>query len=136
MKDLMIVIVEDDAKISELIKFNLNNEGYETRCFPCGESMLSSLPDVRSASLFIIDVMLPGINGFEILQKLKSDPNFALVPSMLLTGRSSESDKLLGFMIGADDYLTKPFSIRELMARFEAILRRQGLMAGNQFKYK
>jgi len=124
-----IIIVEDDAVIAELIEFNLQNDGYDTRSFRDGPAMLDALPDLKPVSLFVLDIMLPGMDGFEICRLLKSDPDLEPIPVLMLTARSAESDKVRGLMIGADDYLTKPFGVREFLARIEALLRRYGKMA-------
>jgi DNA-binding response OmpR family regulator len=124
MSDPFIVVVEDDATIAELIEFNLHNDGYNTRSFGDGPSMLKALPELPAVSLFVLDIMLPGLDGFEILKRLKQNPATEAVPVLMLTARSTESDKVRGLSTGADDYLTKPFGIREFLARVEALLRR------------
>lgn len=126
MHDPRIIIVEDDAVIAELIEFNLQNDGYETRSFRDGPSMLAALPQLLPISLIILDIMLPGPDGFEICRLLKEDPKVESIPVLMLTARSTESDKVRGLMIGADDYLTKPFGVREFLARVEALIRRYG----------
>ena len=126
MNESRIVIVEDDAMIAELIEFNLQNDGYDTRSFGDGPGMLAALPQLMPVALFILDVMLPGPDGFEILKQIKSNPDLELIPVLMLTARSSESDKVKGLTIGADDYQTKPFGIREFLARVNALLRRYG----------
>ncbi len=126
MRDPLIVLVEDDATIAELIEFNLQNDGYQTRRFADGASMLAVLPQLMPVSLFILDVMLPGLDGFEICKILKDSPDLEWIPVIMLTARNAETDKIRGLMIGADDYIAKPFSIREFLARVEALLRRYG----------
>lgn len=126
MYDPLIVIVEDDATIAELIEFNLQNDGYQTRRFPDGPSMFAVLPQLAPISLFVLDVMLPGPDGFEICKTLKSNPELEPIPVIMLTARNAERDKVNGLMIGADDYIAKPFSVREFLARVEALLRRYG----------
>lgn len=126
MYDPLIVIVEDDATIAELIEFNLQNDGYQTRRFPDGPSMFAVLPQLVPVSLILLDVMLPGPDGFEICKTLKSHPDLELIPVIMLTARNAERDKVNGLLIGADDYIAKPFSVRELLARVEALLRRYG----------
>lgn len=129
MHEPRIIIVEDDAVIAELIEFNLQNDGYDTRSFRDGPAMLAALPELNPVSLFVLDIMLPGMDGFEICRLLKSDPQLEPIPVLMLTARSAESDKVRGLMIGADDYLTKPFGVREFLARIEALLRRYGKTA-------
>lgn len=124
MQDPRIIIVEDDALIAELIEFNLQNDGHATASFRDGPSMLAALPGLMPVSLFILDIMLPGPDGFEICRLLKNDPVLEPIPVLMLTARSAESDKVRGLMIGADDYLTKPFGVREFLARVEVLLRR------------
>lgn len=120
----LIVIVEDDAIIAELLAFNLENEGYATERFADGSRLMSSLQNLENIDLFILDIMLPGRDGFEICADLKKMARFADVPVLMLTARATESDKVRGLKIGADDYLVKPFGMRELMARVQALLRR------------
>lgn len=126
MYQLNIVIVEDDPRIGELLKFNLQNNDYEPHLFEDGLSMLGELPQLMPVSLFILDIMLPGIDGFEICRRLKGNPDTEAIPVLMLSARGTESDRIRGLTIGADDYMTKPFGIRELLARVEALLRRYG----------
>lgn len=120
----LIVLVEDDAVIAELLEFNLQNEGYATRSFRDGPAMFAALPGLGPVALFILDIMLPGMDGFEICASLKKDPAFEWLPVLMLTARSTEFDKVRGLETGADDYLTKPFGMREFMARVQALIRR------------
>ena len=133
MFDLQIVIVEDDPIIAELIAFNLQNEGYSTLVFNEGQSMIDALPQLGQVSLFMLDIMLPGQDGFEICKILKSNPNFDLTPVIFLTARGSETDKVRGLTIGADDYIVKPFRIREFLARVDALLRRYGKIISHEY---
>jgi two-component system alkaline phosphatase synthesis response regulator PhoP len=126
MYDLRIVIVEDDPVIAELLKFNLENDGFIAFVFDNGQSMINALPQLAPVSLFILDIMLPGMDGFEICRLLKNDSRLDSVPVIFLTARGTEADKVRGLVIGADDYIVKPFSIREFLARVEALLRRYG----------
>lgn len=120
----LVVLVEDDAVIAELLAFNLQNEGYRTRSFRDGQSLLGTMPGLGAIALFILDIMLPGMDGFEICAQLKRDPNYEWLPVLMLTARSTESDKVRGLEIGADDYLVKPFGMREFLARVQALIRR------------
>jgi two-component system response regulator MtrA len=115
-----ILIVEDDAKIAELVAKNLTAIGLECRC--CGDGSLA-LREVREfePDLVILDIMLPGMDGLEIARRLRQKSK---LPILMLTARASEGDLVLGFEVGADDYLSKPFSTRELVARVRALLRR------------
>ena len=118
-----IIIVEDDEDIADTIRYNLEREGYSVRTAPTGETGLDLILG-NPPNLVLLDVNLPKMNGFELCRLLRSEPRTARLPILMLTARNSESDKVLGLRLGADDYLTKPFSIRELAARVEAILRR------------
>ena len=126
MFDVRIIVVEDDPLIAELIEFSLQNDGYEVFVFTEGQSMLNALPQLIPVSLFVLDIMLPGMDGFEISLILKNDTQFEVIPIIFLSARGTESDKVRGLTIGADDYMVKPFSIREFLARVEALLRRYG----------
>ena len=118
-----IIVVEDDEDIADTIRYNLEREGYMVRTAPTGETGLDLILG-SPPNLVLLDVNLPKMNGFELCRLLRSEPKTAKLPILMLTARNSESDKVLGLRLGADDYLTKPFSIRELAARVEAILRR------------
>jgi two-component system phosphate regulon response regulator PhoB len=122
MKD-KILIVDDETDINELISFNLEKEGYRTSTATSGEEALSILKK-ESFDLLLLDLMLPGIDGFDLCRIIKSDAKFDL-PIIMLTARSTEIDKVAGLEIGADYYITKPFSIRELLAVVKVILRRK-----------
>lgn len=118
-----ILVVDDEAHILELIRFNLESAGYRVELAEDGEAALKfcqqQVPD-----LIILDIMLPGIDGLEVCKRLRISNATAKVPIIMLTAKGEEIDKVVGLEIGADDYITKPFSIRELMARVKAILRR------------
>jgi two-component system alkaline phosphatase synthesis response regulator PhoP len=118
-----IVIVEDDEDIADSIRYNLEREGYSLRLAKSGEDALGLILD-RLPNLIILDLNLPNMNGFELCRRLRSERSTARVPILMLTARSDEADKVLGLNLGADDYITKPFSMRELMARVNAALRR------------
>ena len=124
IKKSLIILVEDDAVIAELIEYNLTSEGFEVKSFKNGMNMLEALPDINGVCLFILDLMLPGMDGFEICRKIKETRKYPLVPIVMLTARGTESDKVKGLEAGADDYITKPFGIRELLARIHAHVRR------------
>ena len=118
-----ILIVEDERDISEMIEYNLQKEGYETICVSSGEEAVQAAKK-KNPDLVILDIMLPGIDGFETCKKLKSSEITSPIPIIMLTAKSREADKVVGLEIGADDYMTKPFSPRELTARIKAVLRR------------
>jgi DNA-binding response OmpR family regulator len=125
----LIYIIEDDAVIAELLEYNLHNEGFAAKRFPDGGSFFRQAGQLDVPDLFILDLMLPGIDGYEICRRLRVQARYSLVPILILTARGSESDKVLGLETGADDYLTKPFGMRELMARVRALLRRYRKLA-------
>lgn len=118
-----ILIIEDDDHIIELLKFNVENNGYEVSVAMDGHEGLNKaineLPD-----LILLDLMLPGIDGIDICNKLKNKDRTKDIPIIMLTAKGHETDKILGLEIGADDYMTKPFSVRELMTRIKVVFRR------------
>ena len=118
-----VLIIDDEEHIVELIKYNLESSGYKTYEAYNGIDGLKiarkELPD-----LILLDLMLPGIDGLEVCKRLRADDKLKQVPIIMLTAKSEEIDKILGLELGADDYITKPFSIRELNARIKAVLRR------------
>ncbi|RLD97228.1 MAG: DNA-binding response regulator [Aquificota bacterium] len=120
-----IAIVEDERDIAELVAFHLEREGFNTIIFQDGDSFLAYI-ERNICDFLVLDLMLPSVNGLEILKTLRSREATAHLPVLILTARSSETDRVLGLELGADDYLVKPFSPRELVARVKAILRRQG----------
>jgi two-component system phosphate regulon response regulator PhoB len=118
-----ILIVEDEAAIQELIIYNLQQAGYETVCADNAEKAMAIINEVLPA-LILLDWMLPGMSGVEFARVLRREDRTRLIPIIMLTARTQESDKVTGLEMGADDYMTKPFSPRELIARINAILRR------------
>jgi len=118
-----IMIVEDDADIADSIRYNLEREGYRARLASTGEHALSLIIE-QPPNLIILDLNLPHMNGFELCRRLRAEAATSRVPILMLTARANEADKVLGLNMGADDYVTKPFSMRELMARVNAALRR------------
>jgi len=115
-----IMAVDDELNILELVKLYLSREGYQIETATTGSDALSRFPQINP-DLIILDLMLPDIDGFEICRKIRAKSN---VPILMLTARKEDVDKIIGLEIGADDYLTKPFNPRELIARVRAILRR------------
>ena len=119
-----IVIVDDEKDILELLRFNLEKIGYRTSCLLDGESAIreirNSIPD-----LILLDLMLPGVGGLDICRILKNSDQTSDIPILMITAKSEDSDIVEGFKIGADDYVTKPFSIKVLIARVNALLRRK-----------
>ena len=124
MKKKKILIVEDDTDIASTLSYNLREEGYHARMVTNGKD---AIPEVKSfrPNLVLLDIMLPGMDGFEICKHLKADPKTAAIPVIMLTVKSNDVDVVLGLELGADDYVTKPFSIRVLLARIKKILTRE-----------
>ncbi len=118
-----VMVIEDEREIRDLIRYNLERAGFRVLPAPEGEEGLRQAFAVRPDAL-VLDLMLPGRSGLEVLRELRAEPATRDLPVLVLTARSAEMDKLLGFEHGADDYLTKPFSPRELVARLKALLRR------------
>jgi phosphate regulon transcriptional regulator PhoB len=123
-----ILAIDDEKDLIELIRYNLEKEGFQVLAAIDGETglymALQEKPD-----LVLVDLMLPGIDGLEVCRRLRSDSRTAAIPLIMLTAKSAESDRIVGLELGADDYVTKPFSTRELIARIRALLRRT---AGHQ----
>jgi len=117
-----IYVIEDDKHIQELIKYNLEQNGYRVRIFDSAEAFWQT--SAEPPALFLLDIMLPGVDGLELCRALKMDSVYKRVPVIMLTAKSEEMDKVLGLELGADDYITKPFGIRELLARVKVVLRR------------
>lgn len=118
-----VLVVDDEADLIELVSYNLGKEGFIVDSALDGENALSKLRKKRY-DLLILDLMLPGIQGMELCRILRKDPETARLPIIMLTAKGEELDKILGLEMGADDYMTKPFRPRELVARVKAILRR------------
>ncbi len=120
-----IWLIEDEEDILALVYYNLERQGFKVSGFPNAEEMLSAANgEQKRPDLIVLDVMLPGIDGFEACRRLKKLESFGAVPILMLTARSEEADIISGLELGADDYLTKPFSPRVLVARIQALLRR------------
>ncbi len=119
----LVLVIEDEKEIRDLIRYNLERSGFRVSAVADGEEGLERLFASRPDAL-VLDLMLPGRSGLEILREVREEPATRDLPVVVLTARSAEMDKLLGFEHGADDYLTKPFSPRELVARLRALLRR------------
>ena len=125
---MKILVVDDEKTLVKGMKFNLENEGYEVECAYDGTSALELAREGRF-DLILLDVMMPEMDGLEACMKIRE---FSNVPIIMLTAKSEDADKLMGFECGADDYLTKPFNILELKARVRALLRRAGMAAQKQ----
>lgn len=120
---MLIYIVEDDTDIRELESYALKNSGYDVKSFPESKSFFDACK-IELPNLVILDVMLPDFDGLSVLEKLRDDPHTKSLPVMLVTAKDSEMDKVKGLDMGADDYITKPFSVLELISRVRAIIRR------------
>ena len=116
-----ILIVDDDRNICEILEFNLKNEGYEVVCAYSAEEAMNELN--QSFSLILLDVMMGGMSGYKMAEKLRADGN--QTPIIFITAKDTENDMLTGFSVGADDYISKPFSIKEVIVRVKAIMKRQ-----------
>lgn len=119
-----ILIIEDDRDIVEMLDYNLKEEGYETVSAFNGEQGIE-LAQKERPDLIILDIMLPIMDGFEVCRTIRNNDGMAHIPIIILSAKSRETDKVVGLELGADDYVTKPFSPRELIARMRAILRRR-----------
>lgn len=124
-----ILVVDDEQDLCEILKFNLETEGYQADTANSGEEAISM--DIASYDLLLLDVMMGGMSGFQMAKQLKENPMTAHVPIIFLTARDTENDTVTGFNLGADDYISKPFSIREVMVRVRAVLRRTKEQRGN-----
>jgi len=124
-----VFVIEDEADIAGLIKFNLEAAGYSVKRFDRAEPALLHAMATPPA-LFLLDIMLPGENGLELCKRIRNTETLSRTPVIFVSARISEDDRLLGFEVGADDYMTKPFSPRELVARVEAVLRRSDDLDG------
>lgn len=121
-----VVLVEDEGDIRDVIEYNLSREGYTTLAFDNGEDGLEAIQN-ETPDLVLLDLMLPGIDGLEICRKLKQNPATRDIPIIMITAKTEESDVVLGLGVGADDYVNKPFSPQELIARVKSVLRRAPL---------
>lgn len=118
-----ILIVDDEEDILELVQYNVEREGYQTLCAVTGEQALQ-IVQTDKVDLVILDLMLPGINGLEVAKSIKRNPEKADIPIIMLTAKGEETDIITGLELGADDYITKPFSPKILLARIRAVIRK------------
>ncbi len=130
MSDRRIALVEDEPDIAEVLRYNLQREGFDVEVFPRGDSALSGIRK-RPPDLVLLDLMLPGLDGLEVCRMLKREPKTAEIPLIMLTARGEETDRIVGLELGADDYIPKPFSPREVILRIRAVLRRRGVAAAD-----
>lgn len=125
-----ILVVDDEQDLLEILKFNLETEGYEVQTATSAEE--AQTLDIASFDLLLLDVMMGGMSGFALARLLKANPKTASVPIIFLTARDTENDTVTGFNLGADDYISKPFSLREVMVRVRAVLRRTAVDNGEE----
>ena len=122
-----ILIIEDDADIAESLQYNFKREGFRSSLAESGEKGLRlALDEKNPPALIILDLMLPGMSGMELCRRLRREPLTEKTPIIMLTAKAAESDKIAGLDVGADDYIVKPFSVKEVVARVRAVLRRVG----------
>ena len=127
MKPKRILVVDDEQDLCEILQFNLNAAGYQADvAFSAVEAVSKG---IEQYDLLLLDVMMPGLSGFELAQRLKTDEKTAHIPIIFITAKDAEDDTLQGFGLGADDYVTKPFSVREVVARGNAVLKRNQTQA-------
>lgn len=121
-KKTAILVVDDEQDLCDILQFNLETEGWDVRTANSAEEALEL--DIARFQLILLDVMMGGMSGFTMAKKLKGNPRTARIPIIFLTARDTENDTVTGFDLGADDYISKPFSVREVIARIKAVLRR------------
>src|SRR4051812_28441151 len=126
-----ILIIDDEKDLIELVRFNLDKEGYDVISASDGQTGLE-IAQRHKLDLIVLDLMMPGMEGLEVCRRLRSDPRTGRIPVIMLTAKATEADRIVGLEMGADDYITKPFSPRELVARVKAILRRTTTQAEPQ----
>ena len=119
-----VFIVEDEPDLRDTLKYNLENEGFSVEAFSNGEDFLSSV-DKNIPNLVSLDLMLPGVSGLDLCRELRSNENYDGIGIVMLTAKSEEIDRIVGFELGADDYVTKPFSVRELILRVKVLLKKR-----------
>ena len=125
-----ILIVDDEKNIRDLLKFNLENEGFKTVLASDGLEALQKVRD--NVDLVVLDLMLPEVDGLKVCKKIRNDKQIGDLPIIMLTAKSEDIDRIIGLELGADDYITKPFNTRELIARIKALLRRISMSSGQQ----
>jgi two-component system alkaline phosphatase synthesis response regulator PhoP len=129
------LIIEDDADIAETVRYNLDAEGFETKVASTGEEGLSlALDQQNPPAVIILDLMLPAMNGMDLCRRLRRETQTRRTPIIMVTAKTSEAERIAGLDVGADDYIAKPFSIHELLARVRAVLRRSEDAAGDRYE--
>ncbi len=126
-----ILVIDDEKDILDLVEYNLKQNGYKVTCVATGEEALDSARSFKP-DLILLDLMLPGVDGFDVCKDLKSQPDTQEIPVIMLTAKSEDIDVVTGLELGADDYITKPFSPRVLIARVRAILRKKNKLSKTQ----
>jgi|TARA_B100001094_G_scaffold78410_1_gene74741 two-component system phosphate regulon response regulator PhoB len=126
-----IYIVEDEPDLKDALTFNFENEGFKVNSFSDGESCLKEIKR-KKPDLVILDLMLPGISGLDVCREIRTSDTFNDIAVIMLTAKGEEIDRIVGFELGADDYVTKPFSVRELILRVKVILKKQSEMSANE----
>jgi two-component system alkaline phosphatase synthesis response regulator PhoP len=130
-----ILIIEDDPDIAESLAYNLKHDGQETRVALTGEQgLIAALNESEPPSLIVLDLMLPGMSGEELCRRFRREPLTRRTPIIMLTAKTSETDRVAGLDLGADDYVTKPFSVKELLARVRAVMRRTDEASVNTYE--
>lgn len=127
MEKKRLLVVDDEQDLCEILQYNLTAAGYEADVAYSAEEAISK--GIGHYDLLVLDVMMPGLSGFELAEQLKADDQTAHIPIIFITAKDTEDDTLQGFGLGADDYVTKPFSVREVVARVNAVLKRNQLNA-------
>ena len=128
------LIIEDDPDIAESVRYNLETEGFSALVAVTGEQgLMLAMDPQNSPAVIILDLMLPGMNGMELCRRLRRENQTRRTPIIMLTAKTSEGDRVAGLDVGADDYIAKPFSVRELLARIRAVLRRAEDEAGERY---
>jgi phosphate regulon transcriptional regulator PhoB len=123
MKKATILVIDDEKDLIELVRYNLEKDGFDVIAATDGQSGLEVVKKHRP-DLVVLDLMMPGMDGLQICKQLRSDPRMGRIPVIMLTAKATEADRIVGLELGADDYITKPFSPREVVARVKAVLRR------------
>ena len=126
-----IYIVEDEPDLKDALTFNFENEGFKVNSFSDGESCLKEIKR-KKPDLVILDLMLPGISGLDVCREIRTSDTFNDIAVIMLTAKGEEIDRIVGFELGADDYVTKPFSVRELILRVKVILKKQSELSANE----
>jgi two-component system phosphate regulon response regulator PhoB len=123
-----ILVIDDEKDLIEMVRYNLDKEGFDVISAKDGPSGLE-IAQRHKLDLIVLDLMMPGMDGLEVCRRLRADPRTGRIPTIMLTAKATEADRIVGLELGADDYVTKPFSPRELVARVKAILRRTATQA-------